>query len=88
MAEEHVVRILSITPVTHDVHSFRVEKQLGYEFTPGQATEVSINKPEWKKERRPFTFTSLQDEPTLEFTIKTYAAHHGVTDELSRLQPG
>jgi ferredoxin-NADP reductase len=88
MEEAHVVRILSITPVTHDVNSYRVERPEGYQFRPGQATEVSINKPEWKGERRPFTFTSLAGEPTLEFTIKSYAAHHGVTDELSRLQPG
>jgi ferredoxin-NADP reductase len=88
MSEEHIVRILSIKPVTHDVHSFRIEKPANYAFTPGQATEVSINKPEWSEERRPFTFTSLGDEPTLEFTIKSYASHHGVTDELSRLQAG
>lgn len=88
MSEEHIVRILSITPVTHDVHSFRVEKPDDYAFTPGQATEVSINKPEWVEERRPFTFTALNEEPTLEFTIKSYADHQGVTNELSRLEAG
>lgn len=86
--EEHVVNILSIRNVTHNVRSYRVEKPKGYSFIPGQATEVSINKPEWKAERRPFTFTSLNSEPTLEFTIKSYTQHHGVTDELYRLQVG
>ena len=88
MAEEHIVRILSITPVTHDVYHFRVEKPEGYTFVPGQATEVSINKLEWIEERRPFTFTSLNEEPTLEFTIKSYGDHKGVTDALSKLKPG
>jgi ferredoxin-NADP reductase len=86
--EQHIVGITSIRQITHDVRSYRVEKPKGYSFIPGQATEVAINKPEWKEERRPFTFTSLADEPTLEFTIKSYTEHHGVTDELYRLQVG
>jgi ferredoxin-NADP reductase len=86
--ESHVVKILSIHQVTHDVKSFRIEKPAGYQFIPGQATEVSINKPEWEEERRPFTFTSLNDEPTLEFTIKRYADHNGVTNQLHQLAEG
>jgi ferredoxin-NADP reductase len=65
-----------------------VEKPKHYGFIPGQATEISINKPGWKDEKRPFTFTSLNSEPTLEFTIKSYTDRHGVTDELYRLQVG
>lgn len=86
--EKHIVKILSITEVTHDVKSFRLEKPAGYSFTPGQATEVSVNKPEWEEERRPFTFTSLTDETTLEFTIKRYADHNGVTNQIHQLVPG
>lgn len=86
--EQHIVKILSIRQVTHNVRSYRIEKPRGYSFIPGQATEVAINKPEWKEERRPFTFTSLNEEPTLEFTIKSYTDHHGVTDELYRLKEG
>lgn len=86
--EKHIVKILSIKEVTHDVKSFRIEKPSGYRFTPGQATEVSVNKPEWEKERRPFTFTSLTEEPTLEFTIKRYADHNGVTNQIHQLVPG
>ena len=58
--EEHVVKILSIEPVTHDVKHFKIEKPAGYSFIPGQATEVAIHKPGWENERRPFTFTSLK----------------------------
>lgn len=86
--EEHVVKIISVTPVTHDVKRYKVEKPEGYRFTPGQATEVAINRPRWKEERRPFTFTSLNDWDHLEFTIKSYRDHPGVTKELDQLKPG
>jgi hypothetical protein len=86
--ESHTVKIISIHQVTHDVKSFRIEKPNGYHFTPGQATEVSVNKPGWENEARPFTFTSLNHEPHLEFTIKRYADHNGVTNQLHQLAEG
>src|ERR1700722_19582884 len=85
---EYIVRIIGIREVTHDVKSFRFEKPAGYQFIPGQATDVSINKPAWKEEKRPFTFTCLNEDPYLEFTIKRYSDHHGVTDQLHQLGPG
>jgi glycine betaine catabolism B len=86
--ESHIVKITAIHQVTHDVKSFRIEKPAGYTFVPGQATEVAVNKPGWENERRPFTFTSLTNEPSLEFTIKRYADHNGVTNQLHQLIPG
>jgi ferredoxin-NADP reductase len=86
--ESHIVKIKTVRKVTHDVKSFRIEKPAGYQFVPGQATEVAINKPGWENERRPFTFTSLSNEPTLEFTIKRYTDHNGVTNQLHQLDPG
>jgi ferredoxin-NADP reductase len=86
--EEHIVKILSVTQVTHDVKRFRVEKPEGYSFIPGQATEVSINTPGLKDEKRPFTFTNLNSEPYLEFTIKIYPFHNGITKELGKARSG
>jgi len=86
--EEHIVKIISIEHITHDVKRFRVEKPEQYSFIPGQATEVSINTPVLKDEKRPFTFTCLNREPYLEFTIKIYPSHNGVTNELGKLKPG
>ena len=86
--EEHIVKILSVEPVTHDVRHYKIEKPASYKFTPGQATEVAINKPGWENERRPFTFTSLNDWDHLEFTIKSYPERKGVTDQLSQLKAG
>jgi ferredoxin-NADP reductase len=84
---EYKVKILSIKKVTHNVRSYRVEKPAGYSYKPGQATDLSVNKPGWENEVRPFTFTSLTSNPFLEFTIKSYYDHNGVTNELSKLKP-
>ena len=84
---KHIVKILSVQQVTHDVRRYQLEKPAGYTFVPGQATEVSIHKKGWEQEKRPFTFTSLNDWPFLEFTIKSYQ-HGGVTQELGTLQAG
>ncbi len=85
---EEIVKILSVRNVTHDVRAYRIAKPDNYHFEPGQATDVSINKEKWKEERRPFTFTALNEWPYLEFTIKSYHDHDGVTNALYRLQPG
>src|SRR4051812_33182701 len=85
---EQVVKILSIKNVTHNVKAFRLSKPAGFRFAPGQATDLSINKPGWEQEVRPFTFTSLNEWDHLEFTIKIYSDHSGVTNELNKLVPG
>jgi ferredoxin-NADP reductase len=86
--EQHIVKILEIHEVTHNVKSFRIEKPAGYSFTPGQATDVSVNKTGWEQEKRPFTFTCLNENPYLEFTIKRYEAHNGVTNQVHLLKVG
>src|SRR5215212_4859351 len=85
---EHPIKIKSIENVTHDVKRFQCEKPAGYQFIPGHATEVSINKKGWEEEKRPFTFTSLNDSDDLEFVIKIYRDHPGVTSQLDTLVPG
>ena len=86
--EEHIVKVLKVENVTHDVRRFTVSKPEGYSFIPGQATEVSVNTKLLKDERRPFTFTGLNDWPTLEFTTKIYTDHHGVTEALGKVKEG
>lgn len=49
---------------------------------PGQAVDISINKPGWEEKLRAFTFTSLPKDEYIEFTIKTYPTHEGVTQQL------
>ncbi len=86
--EEHIVKILKVENVTHNVRRFTVSRPDNYSFIPGQATEVSINKELLKDEKRPFTFTGLNDWPTLEFTTKIYTDHHGVTEALGKINEG
>lgn len=86
--DEFVVKILSIETVTHNVRRFKLSKPDSYQFQPGQATDIVINLPEWKNERRPFTFTSLNEWDHLEFTIKIYGDHEGVTNQLGKLKVG
>jgi ferredoxin-NADP reductase len=84
--EQHLVKIRSIGKITHDVLRIVTEKPEDYTFTPGQATEISINNSKWRDERRPFTFTCLPGDPYLEFTIKTYPSHNGVTNQILSLK--
>ena len=84
----HILKIKSIDKVTHDGVRVVLPRPANYDFVPGQATEVAVNKEQWKEERRPFTFTSLPSDNYLEFTIKTYPSHKGVTNELLSLVPG
>ena len=86
--EEYIVKIFSIEYVTHDVKRYKFEKPTGYSFIPGQATDVSINTPELKNEKRPFTFTCLNTDSYLEFTIKSYLSRQDITNELYKLEEG
>jgi ferredoxin-NADP reductase len=83
-----IVRILSVEAVTHNVRRFKVERPNGLTFVSGQAADVSINSPQLKTELRPFTFTGLNDWDHLEFTIKIYSDHQGVTYHLGKLKAG
>ena len=82
------VRILSAEPVTHNVRRYRLEKPAGYRFEPGQATELSIDIDGYREKKNPFTFTALNDADYLEFTIKSYFDHDGVTKKLWDLRAG
>lgn len=86
--ESHIVKVLAIDKLTHDVLGIRTAKPPGYSFSPGQATEVAFNDKDWIDKRRPFTFTNLPADDHLEFIIKTYSARNGVTNRLRTLKTG
>lgn len=81
---ERIARIKSMEAITTDVIRFRLEKPESIQYRPGQAVDVSIKRKGWEKELRAFTFTSLTTDDYLEFCIKTYPDHHGVTEQLRR----
>lgn len=85
---EHRVAVRETQSVTDNTRRVIVDRPPGYGFTAGQSAEVSVDKPEWREEKRPFSFTSLTSEDCLEFMIRIYPAHHGVTEQIQRLKPG
>lgn len=85
---KHQVNILAVTEDTHETRVLVTEKPEGFDFSPGQATNVALAKENWKDESRPFTMTSLPTDPCLQFTIKTYPERDGVTDEMRNIQAG
>lgn len=86
--DEYHIQILETEYVTHNVKRFKTTKPEGYQFIPGEATDITINQPEWLDTRRAFTFTGLNEWPFLEFTIKIYKDHQGVTNKLDELGVG
>ncbi len=84
--ETHKVKVKSVKHITHDVLQIVTEKPASFKFVSGQATYIAINKKNWKRKERPFTFTNLPSDDYLEFVIKTYPSHNGVTNELLNLK--
>lgn len=81
-------RLLMSRFITHDVKQFLFEWPGGLDFKPGQGVEISIQESGWEDEGRPFTPTCLHEEGVLEFVIKGYPEHEGMTDHLHKLAPG
>jgi ferredoxin-NADP reductase len=86
---KHRTTILMTEFVTHDVKRLIVHKPDTFSYTPGQGVEIVIDQDEWREEEgRPFTPTGLITDKVLEFTIKRYPEHKGVTDRLHTLKAG
>lgn len=81
------VKVKKVEFLTHDVLRIVSERPADLSYHAGQAVDVSINKEGWEDEARPFTFVSLPEEDYIEFNIKTYPSHHGVTEQLLSLKP-
>ncbi|MES2369097.1 MAG: FAD-binding oxidoreductase [Pseudomonadota bacterium] len=83
----HTVTLLMSQFVTHDVKHFIVSKPEGFSIVPGQGVELAVNRLELREQGRPFTPTGLAGDRVLEFTIKAYPDHAGVTQALHQLEP-
>jgi ferredoxin-NADP reductase len=80
------VKVESINTETPDVLKIVTNKPKGFDFEPGEATQIAINKDGWLSEERPFTMTNIPDNDQLEWIIKTYPKKDGVTNELLDLK--
>ena len=83
-----IIKVISTEFLTHDVIHLVTEKPANFNYIPGQAVEIAINKTGWETKSRPFTLTSLPGDDNLEFIIKTYPSHNGVTNELLEIKSG
>lgn len=84
----HATTLLMKEFVTHDVLRFILLRPEGFTFEPGQGVDLSIDADGWREQTRPFTPTSSTMAGVLEFTIKIYTDHAGMTRALAELQPG
>ncbi|MEY8838759.1 flavodoxin reductase [Cribrihabitans sp. XS_ASV171] len=84
----HRITLQAAVPLTHNTRHYVFTRPEGFDFTPGQATELSLDRDGWRDEGRPFTFTSDPVSDLLTFTIKSYFDHDGVTRQLWDLVPG
>lgn len=84
----HRLTLKLIEPATRDTHHLVFDRPEGFEYTPGQGVELHLLKDGWEDKGRPFTPVTLPDEPTLEFVIKSYPAHGGVTEQIGKMKPG
>lgn len=83
-----ILKILDTNFITHNVKRFVLEKPKEFIYRPGHSAHISINLPEWKDKIRPFSFTSLNEWPYLEFIIKINENHDGVTNQLGKIHRG
>ncbi len=84
----HIVAIKDIFHITHDTVRVTTDKPAGFSFRPGQAAEVAIHADGYQRHKQPFSITSTPDDSFLEFIIKIYPEHDGMTKRLPDLQPG
>ena len=83
---EYIVKILDIENLSENIKKFIVEKPKKYNFISGQHVLVSINKPELKDKKKPFSISSSDKDNFLEFIIKIYDERNGITKEFDKLK--
>ncbi len=82
----YTLTLQDIAPVTRDTYQLTFNRPVGFEFEAGQATELTLQKDGWTDESRPFTMTSRPNDKHLEFVIKSYPDHDGVTEQIPTLE--
>lgn len=88
MTYPFTLTLQDVKPLTHDTRRFRFDRPDGFDFEPGQATHMALDREGWREEDRPFTMVSAPEEDRLDFVIKIYPDHDGVTKRMDDLEPG
>ncbi len=74
--------------VTHDTRHLVFSRPEDFDIEPGQAVDLTLMREGWRDEARPFTPVMTEDASKIEFVIKTYPEHDGVTDQIRSLKEG
>lgn len=82
------VKVKAVEYLSHDILRVEAEKPANLDYRPGQAADIILNREGWQDQIRTFTFTSLPQDDFIEFNIKTYPSHNGVTNQLRTLKVG
>ncbi|MBU2904239.1 hypothetical protein KO529_05530 [Arenibacter algicola] len=82
------MKILEKKYLNYNVIRFWIQKPYGYTHKPGQAIELSIDKPGYELAIAPFTITNLNSDPYLELIVKINPEVNSLTYGLSVLAIG
>lgn len=84
--------VRTVEPLTHDTQKITFDKPEGFDFEPGQAAHIALDRDGWRDVWKSFTMTSLPDADGVEFVIKSYPedaeGHDGVSARIANLKPG
>ena len=83
----HDLTLQSRASVTHDTHHLQFRRPRSLSCKPGQAVDLSLMREGFRDQPRPFTPVNGGDEETIDFIIKSYPEHNGVTAQIATLQP-
>lgn len=81
-------RLVMKEKINYNVICFSVQKPFGFNFHPGQAVDLSIDKPGFELEVAPFTIISAENDSYLKFIIKIQPSKNSLTYHLSVLKLG
>ncbi|RTE53858.1 flavodoxin reductase [Arenibacter aquaticus] len=81
---KYEVKIIETTRITHNVVRLKIAKPSGFTYTLGQAIELTLKTPNFKKQFAPFTLVSNPKDRHLSLIIKIYPEHHGLTEGISK----
>lgn len=84
----YTLELKQISPITHDTYHLVFDRPADFDYLAGQAVDLSILKDGWENEGRAFTPITLPEEATLEFIIKAYPDHKGMSEQVGNLVAG
>ena len=82
----YLATVLNKTWLTPNVFQLSIERPESFTYQIGQALEISLHK-DTEFLKAPFTITSIyENDKDLQFIIKVYPEHNGITVALSKLK--